>query len=248
MKLSKLLTEAEYVSIGFGRYKEKGKEKNPNSPTFKKDDKGNFVPFSDKKTGSDTVDKSEKPKVNIFDKPTEPESKPQNNQTPKETQKRSGNPTVNKATRQLAQKIGITPNEFDSKEDYQTAMVGAAYEALVDSNYHSEARNLLAIITGDEKLAQKPNYPSFADPDYDEKMAQLNKDREAANKYTNNDKFTKEFAQKVAKESGWDGQDAIDGIAFELRMNGFHKLADKIQSVIKESTELKMKKILNFKK
>jgi hypothetical protein len=337
MKLRNLLTEAEYVSIGFGRYKQKGKEKDASAPTFKKDDKGNFVPFSDKKstTGGDKP-AEEKPKVNIFDKPTEePKKEPtsniskkrsdeffndskageaikqllggswdrnkvqkyfdnlgngddvkwgrmlgfiasnvgidskkytssgdletavidsieglyklQNDDAPKSTQKRSGNPTVNKATRQLAQKIGMTPDEFGSKEEYQTAMVGAAYEALVDSNYHSEARNLLAIVTGDKKLADKPNYPSFDDPEYDEKMAKINKDREAANKYTNNDEFTKEFAQKVAKESGWDGVDAIDGIAYELRMNGFGTLADKLQSSINKN-EIKLKEFIKRNK
>ena len=38
----------KYVSIGFGRYKEKGKEDDENAPTFKKDDSGKYVPKDDK--------------------------------------------------------------------------------------------------------------------------------------------------------------------------------------------------------
>jgi hypothetical protein len=37
----------KYVSIGYGRYKLKGKEKDKDSPTFKKDDKGKYVPMGD---------------------------------------------------------------------------------------------------------------------------------------------------------------------------------------------------------
>lgn len=64
------LTEApedKYVHIGYGKYKEKGKEKDSNAPTFKKDDNGKFVPIK----GADTSKKDDtkaKP-VNIFDKP-----------------------------------------------------------------------------------------------------------------------------------------------------------------------------------
>ena len=35
----------KYTHIGYGRYKEKGKEKDKNSPTFKKNDAGKIVPF-----------------------------------------------------------------------------------------------------------------------------------------------------------------------------------------------------------
>lgn len=65
------LTEAEpnknddrYVSIGFGRFKEKGKEDDEEAPTYKKDDSGNYVKI-DKK---DSEGGDSKPKVNIFNK------------------------------------------------------------------------------------------------------------------------------------------------------------------------------------
>jgi hypothetical protein len=37
--------DEKYISIGFGKYKEKGKEKQSDSPTFKKDDNGKYVPI-----------------------------------------------------------------------------------------------------------------------------------------------------------------------------------------------------------
>ena len=35
----------KYVSIGYGKYKEKGKEKDDKAPTFKKDDSGKYTPI-----------------------------------------------------------------------------------------------------------------------------------------------------------------------------------------------------------
>ena len=65
------LTEADpnknddrYVSIGYGRYKEKGKEDDEEAPTYEKDDRGNYVKLD--KKDSDGGD--DKPKVNIFNK------------------------------------------------------------------------------------------------------------------------------------------------------------------------------------
>jgi len=37
--------DEKYTHIGYGKYKEKGKEKDTNSPTFKKDDTGKYVPM-----------------------------------------------------------------------------------------------------------------------------------------------------------------------------------------------------------
>ena len=73
----KPITEApedRYVSIGFGKFKEKGKEDDENAPTFEKD--GNkFVPISTHKAAAkDTDAKKDTPKVNIFDKPKKDKS------------------------------------------------------------------------------------------------------------------------------------------------------------------------------
>jgi len=150
------------------------------------------------------------------------------------TQQRAGNTEVNKSVRNQAKKLGITPAKL-GKEEYQKVMVGAAYEALTDSNFSTEARQLLAVITGDEKLAEKPDYPSMSDEDFDTKIAQIRKDREAGDIYTTpeNDKAS-ELGQHSSSESSWSGADAIDAIAFDLKMNGYKDLAAKIQSVIKE--------------
>ena len=160
----------------------------------------------------------------------EPKSEP----TKDSTQQRAGNTEVNKSVRNQAKKLGITPAKL-GKEEYQKAMIGAAYEALTDSNFSTEARQLLAVITGDEKLAEKPDYPSMSDEDFDTKIAQIRKDREAGDVYTTpeNDKAS-ELGQHSSSESSWSGADAIDAIAFDLKMNGYKDLAAKIQSVIKE--------------
>ena len=67
----------KYVSIGFGRFKEKGKEDDKDAPTFKKDgDK--YVPTKGDTAakGGDSSAGEEKPKVNIFNKGKEkPKSK-----------------------------------------------------------------------------------------------------------------------------------------------------------------------------
>ena len=39
--------DEKYTHIGYGKYKEKGKEKNSNAPTFKKDDSGKYVAIDD---------------------------------------------------------------------------------------------------------------------------------------------------------------------------------------------------------
>ena len=68
----KPINEAEYVHIGYGKYKEKGKEKDPQAVTYQKDDNGKFTPISSHAAaakGGDSSAGDDKPKVNIFDKP-----------------------------------------------------------------------------------------------------------------------------------------------------------------------------------
>jgi hypothetical protein len=73
----KALHEAEsdkYTHIGYGKYKEKGKEDDKDAPTFKKDGE-KFVPTSSGDSSSSDSPKKDTPKVNIFDKPKdEPKS------------------------------------------------------------------------------------------------------------------------------------------------------------------------------
>lgn len=192
----------------------------------------------DAEKGGDTPASKEKPnmfsKDTGYDVPDSPKEEPKSEPTKDSTQKRAGNTEVNKSVRSKAKKLGITPAKL-GKEEYQKAMGAAAYEALTDSNFHSEARQLLAVLTGDEKLAEKPDYPSMSDDDFDTKIDKIRKDRESGDIYTTpeNDSYS-ELGQHSSSESSWSGADAIDAIAFDLKMNGYKDLAAKIQSVIKE--------------
>jgi hypothetical protein len=162
---------------------------------------------------------------------------------PKEARK--GNPTVNKEAKKKAEEFGITPQKL-GKDGYQKAMYQAAVEALTDANFHDEARELISKIEGKPEWAKRVNYPSMDDPKYKEKMADIRTNGVDSSEYWGGEDGTHEFARKVAASSGWDGVDAADGIAFTLRMNGFHKEADMIQSVFddkpymrEQSTKLK---------
>ena len=152
-------------------------------------------------------------------------------QTKPEPRERKGVPAVNKAVRQQAQKLGITPEKL-GKDEYLKKMAQAAVSALTDSNFHPEARQLVADLEGKPEMAEKPEYPSMKDPKYKEKMAVLNAKYDSV--YSSPDKDADELGTSASQSAEWSGDTAIDAIAFDLRMNGFHKMADKIQSVIKE--------------
>ena len=143
---------------------------------------------------------------------------------------RAGNPQVNKATRQKAKELGITPENL-GREEYELKMVQAAHEALTDSNFHSEARKLIAIMEDNPELAKNPsldpNKPGLGEPGYDDWV----KTTAWGSKYGDSSDETDELGRAASNEAGWDGQDALDGIAFELKMRGFKDLALKIQSV-----------------
>jgi len=51
----------KYVSIGWGKYKEKGKEDDKDAPTFKKTDAGKYIKGKDDEKGEFSPDKEEKP-------------------------------------------------------------------------------------------------------------------------------------------------------------------------------------------
>jgi hypothetical protein len=143
---------------------------------------------------------------------------------------RKGDPTVNKEVRKQAQKLGITPEKL-GKDEYQMKMSQAAIEALTDSNFHDEARALIASLEGKPEWAKKPtDMPSLSSPEY----SKWRENSVYSSEYYDADSTTRELGTTASQAAGWSGDTAIDGIAFELRMNGFHKLADKIQSVIKE--------------
>lgn len=173
--------------------------------------------------------KSEEPKKDE-PKETTPARKP--------TEPRKGNPQVNVAAKKTAEKYGITPQKLGN-EKYKEAMYQAAVSALTDSNYHSEARELVAAIEGRPEFAKRPEYPSIKDPKYKEKMADIRKNSADGSIYMNGTGDIDDYGTDVSQASGWDGVDAADGIAFTLRMNGFHKEADMIQSVFNDKPYMK---------
>ena len=133
-------------------------------------------------------------------------------------------------------------------EKYKEAMFQAAVSALTDSNFHSEARELVAAIEGKPEFAKKPEYPSIKDPKYKEKMADIRKNSADGSVYMNGTGEIDDYGTDVSQASGWDGVDAADGIAFTLRMNGFHKEADLIQSVFDNKPYMKNEGRLSLSK
>jgi hypothetical protein len=242
MNLKQLLNEINFGSqAAFDAYKEKhkvrdttkvniaGKETTAGAASKKSDS------VSKPKGGASANSKKVEPKKE------EPKSEP--------AKKRPGNPTVNKAAKKNAEEFGITPNKLGN-EGYKKAMYQAAVEALTDANFHDEARELIASIEGKPEWAKKVNYPSMDDPKYKDKMADIRKNGVDSSEYWGGEDGTHEFARKVAASSGWNGVEAADGIAFTLRMNGFHKEADKIQSIFDnkgymKNESMRLKKVMN---
>ena len=238
------VNEAEddkYVHIGYGKYKEKGKENDKSAPTFTKDDGGKYIPTK----GGDSKpqgDQGGETKPNIFAKDYDaPDLKKDEPKSEPSQPKRQGNPQVNKATLAKAKKLGITPQKL-GKEEYQKKMAQAEVAALTDAHFHSEARELISKLEGKPEWAEDPRQsaPKIDSPDYD-------KWRESSvysSEYYDADGDTEDLGVSAAQEAGWSGNDAADSIAFTLRMNGFHKLADTIQSVIKENKSTKLKTLI----
>jgi hypothetical protein len=150
--------------------------------------------------------------------------------TTKPKEARKGNPSVNKEAKKNAESFGITPQKLGN-DGYKKVMLQAAVEALTDANFHDEARELISKIEGKPEWAKRVDYPSMDDPKYKEKMADIRTNGVDSSEYWRGDDNAHEFGRKVSQASGWDGVDAADGIAFTLRMNGFHKQADMIQSL-----------------
>lgn len=156
------------------------------------------------------------------------------------TNGRAGNPKVNKFTRTLLQKAGITPQKL-GKEEYQKKMIQSAYSALVDSNFSDEARKLIATIENNPKFAEDPtqrkDYVGFGKPGYED----WKKTTAWGSEYANGDDTTDKIGTTISSKSDWEGETALDSIAYDLKMNGFKNLASKIQSIFenkKHSTSL----------
>jgi len=187
------------------------------------------------KGGDSPPEDKDVPKVNIFNKDKE---EPKGDEPKSEPSKpRAGNPQVNKVVREKAKDLGITPQKL-GKEEYEKRMSQAAVEALTDANFHSESRALIAVLEDNPELAKNPsddpNKPKdmFSD-EYDE----WKKGTAWGSSFGDSSDGTDDIAHSATGESSWDGQSSIDAIAFDLKMNGSHKLAAKIQSIFDEKNE-----------
>jgi hypothetical protein len=188
------------------------------------------------KGGDSPTDKKDVPKVNIFNKDKEePKKDDGDNLGVPNSVEGTGqaDPKVNKAIRKATQKAGITPGKL-GKEEYEKKMAQAAYEALTDANFHTEARWLVADLEGKPELREKPEYPSFDDKDYDEKIKVI-RDKYASQYADDVDDDAYELGVKSSQESGWAGATAIEGLVFDLKMNGSHKLANTILKSFKDA-------------
>ncbi len=153
---------------------------------------------------------------------------------------RAGNVEVNKSVRLKTKRMGITPKNL-GKEEYERRMSQAAVEALTDANFHSEARALIAVLEDNPDFAkdprQDPNMPDIMSPEYDK----WRKSSVYGSEYYDSSPGTDEIGQHASQEAGWDGRDALDAIAFDLKLNGSKKLALKMQSVIDDTNESTMR-------
>ena len=202
----------------------------------------------DKKDGKDSKggDVSDNPKAdkpNMFSKDTGYDAGDKSKEEPKgdepkkdSTQQRAGNEEVNKVVRNKAKSLGVTPQKL-GKEEYEKRMSQAAVEALTDANFHSESRALIAVLEDNPELAKNPsddpNKPDMFSDEYDE----WKKGTAWGSSFGDSSDGTDDIAHSATGESSWDGQDSIDAIAFDLKMNGSHKLAAKIQSIFNEKNE-----------
>ena len=184
-------------------------------------------------------DPTDKPKVNIFNKDKkEPKSEPKKDDGPRKdsTGGRAGNIEVNKAVRLKTKRMGITPKNL-GKDEYQRRMSQAAVEALTDSNFHSEARKLIAMLEDNPEFAKNPNLdpnkPDIMTPEYDK----WRKSSVYGSEYYDSSPGTDEIGQFASQEASFDGRDAIDAIAFDLKLNGSKELALKMQSIFDEQNE-----------
>ena len=217
-------------------------------------EKGTHEKRKDDKDGA-VKDPTDKPKVNIFDKPKKDKAakggdssagekdkeEPKDSGRPKDsTGGRAGNPEVNKAVRRKAKSLGVTAKQL-GREEYERRMKKAAVEALTDSNFHSEARKLIAVLEDKPEWAkdprQDPNKPDIMSPEYEKWQSTSVYSSDLYDSAPGTD----EIAHAASQQAGWDGVSALDAIAFDLKVNGSKELALKIQNIIDDTNESTMR-------
>ncbi len=115
------------------------------------------------------------------------------------------------------------------EDDYKVAMGRAVYSALTNSNFHTEARELIAKLEGKPELAEKPDYPSFSDPDFDKKMSDIRK--KYGSTYSERDDYSSALGRETSDAAKWDGVKSVGTLTKQLRDNGMSDFADKIESI-----------------
>jgi len=145
----KPLHEAEgdkYTHIGYGKYKEKGKEDDDNAPTFEKDGE-KFVPISTHKAAAKKDADKDTKKVNIFNKDKEePKSEP------KKSSSYSGNTEDMKMDMQNAFEDGYTGKGLKgvkkTKDGFQVNMASymsdSSFKDVLDSFNKTNGTNFVA--------------------------------------------------------------------------------------------------------
>ena len=153
------------------------------------------------------------------------------------TKERAGNPKVNKVVSGKAKKLGITPQKL-GKEEYESRMSKAAVEALTDANFHSEARKLISVLEDNPDFAKDPNQDPKKPKDiFSDEYDEWRKTSVYGSTFYDSAEGTDDIAHSATGESGWDGIESLDAIAYDLKMNGSKKLAAKLQSIFEGTTK-----------
>ena len=170
-----------------------------------------------------------------FNKSTEEEPK-KDEPTKDSTKERAGNPKVNKVVSGKAKKLGITPQKL-GKEEYEKRMTQAAVEALTDANFHSDARKLISVLEDNPEFAKDPNQDPKKPKDiFSDEYDEWRKNSVYSSTFYDSSEGTDDIAHSATGESGWDGVQSLDAIAYDLKMNGSKKLAAKLQSIFESNT------------
>lgn len=153
--------------------------------------------------------------------------------------KREGNPEVNQKVVDAALDLGITPMEWATSA-YEEKIAQAAVEALTDSNFHSEARELIAKLEGKPEWAKDPrdDAPEYGTPEY----KKWRNNSVYSSKYYDGDvkgNNAGKLGRVASEEAGWDGVAALDAIAAHARKMGSDKLADTLQSIFDDKPYMK---------
>ena len=235
IKLTNLLKEEEsFTAVN----KETG-----NVSVFKskshRDDAVKAGTHSDKEEDSNDAPKGDKP--NIFSKDSGYDAPGDSKDEPKKdsTKERAGNPKVNKVVRDKAKKLGVTPQKL-GKEEYEKRMTQAAVEALTDANFHSDARKLISVLEDNPDFAKDPNSDPKKPKDiFSDEYDEWRKNSVYSSTFYDSSEGTDDIAHSATGESGWDGIQSLDAIAYDLKMNGSKKLAAKLQSIFEGKSSLK---------